>query len=192
MCTMYWHSTANAFVVGANPGDSDTREIVKLTQTNREVPAVGDWTINISGIFSLYSNQARTLAIAPFPDTSITTIKFNETNNAFNPCPGGGATGPAGSTCDDFYEIVAAELDAIQFTLDGVPYEVTFAIDPLTTIFQDGVFWTEEQIEPPGIAMLAIDATITNLVPEPGTVTLLGLGLVGLVAAGYRKGKKEN
>ncbi|RNC73132.1 MAG: PEP-CTERM sorting domain-containing protein [Desulfuromonadales bacterium] len=201
-----------------NGSTSDTKKIATLTQTNRGISTTPTFTVDTPGIFRLYTNVARTLGnqiSPPSPDASITNIRFWETPNApaASPIPpdspNGPGAGPAGGVNDDRYRLTTAGFGPVLFTFEGQLYELFFDLIPgvgaaafdSTALGNDPTgqpwdpppgsrdIWTLEPVGG-GIGTSQVDVYATiRPIPEPGTITLLGLGLFG-IAVGMRKRRK--
>jgi hypothetical protein len=93
----------------------------------------------------------------------------------------GGNRASLGNDPQQSYVISAAQLDNLNNALQGIDW----SLDPSVSLQLHGDAWAY-----PGWELHVRDAgmTVTSNVPEPGTVALLGLGILGMGAL-RRKGK---
>ena len=121
-------------------------------------------------------------------DTNSVGIGFNETLNVGD-CPAGN---PNGSVCDDLFNFNLGTFAPVSFAFGGHTYQVEFQLanfDNSVTNFPncpngDCTVWTAENVT----SSMDVQARIRQ-VPEPATLTLMGLGLLGL---GFAKRRKLN
>lgn len=123
-----------------------------------------------------------------FTDTDSISIGFTETVNTGG-CPLGN---PNGSVCDDLFSFNLGTFAPISFTFGGHAYQVEFGLNNFqksSTNFPacpsgNCTIWTAENVT----SSLDVQARIRQ-VPEPATLALFGLGLLGL---GFAKRRKLN
>lgn len=112
-------------------------------------------------------------------DTDSIGISFTETLNAV-PCAG---PNPNGSICDDFFRFQLGTFAPIGFSLNGHNYQVEFGLGNFVNSATDFptcpggtcTVWTAENV----VSSMDVLARIRE-VPEPATLALMGLGLLGL------------
>ena len=155
---------------GINAGDAAVR-INKLTHTNVIIPRAFNYSIDI--VNTLQVTDENGLAIV-LTDTNAIKIKFTETVNVA-PCV---TPAPVGSICDDFFDFNASGLAPLAFSSGGLNYQLLFGLEKGAGTFIDGnrVYTAEGQK-----SELFVTARIVRVgVPEPMTLALLGLGLLGI------------
>lgn len=134
-------------------------------------------------------------ALDPF--TTTFAINFQETRNDVGTCPP-----TSGSVCDDIFVLTNPGAQSFSFDLDGTTYTVALDIIGLTTLSDEacsragaasgcqGVLTLEDQSN---LITTQFSITAQNApVPEPGTLSIMGLGLVGLALMGIRRNRKKS
>lgn len=132
-------------------------------------------------------------AVVGLNDVDPITIDLRETSNTvpLANCEGGA---PLGSRCDDYFSFTSIGLDPLFFQdLDGNTWKASFRLENFVNSgfgtlagFQDKIF-TREGVE----SSLDVQIFVEQIaeVPEPATLGILGLGLLGI---GLAKRRKQN
>lgn len=157
-------------------------------------------TINASAATLLASILQSTLTFDHDPegnfgsDSNAVSIGFNETFNAVDTgvCPAGA---PNGTVCDDLFTFNLGSFAPISFLFGGHTYEVQFQLGNFNNSSSNYdvnadpscpngtcTIWTGENVT----SSLDVQAQIRQL-PEPATLALFGIGLLGLGFAKRRQ-----
>jgi len=153
--------------------------ISTLTHNNIIIPSATNWgPQDIWGRFKITDSNG--VPTERLDSDEAITISFVETPNAA-PCP---APNPNGSTCDDFFTFTAIGLSDLFFNANnGTNWLAEFRLANLVDAIQIGstIYTAEAQS-----SHLDVQVRVSQ-VPEPTTLTLFGLGLLGLGLARRRQ-----
>ncbi len=170
-------------VTGPSPLASDTwTTISTLTHNNVLIRNATNWgPQDIWGRFKVTDADGGSSIV--LDDTSAVTIALTETPN-IAPC---NVPNPVGTTCDDYFTITGVGLGDLLFTAnDGSQWMASFRFANLVNAIQVGnTIYTGEA----RTSTLDVQVMLTSVssVPEPATLGILGLGLLGLGIASRRK-----
>jgi hypothetical protein len=171
-------SGMNLQTFGGALGTSWTK-ISTLSHSNNVILTAISWlNQDVLGRFIITDNNGASSVV--LDSTDPITLDFTETPNANCVAPN-----PNGSTCDDYYAFTVAGLNSIKFTAnDSTSWFVDFALGN----FVNSMFVSPNRVYTAEGKISSVDVLASvRQIPEPATLFLMGLGLVGFGIAGRRK-----
>ena len=144
----------------------------QLIHDNVIIPRAFNYSIDIVNTIQVTDENGGAIVLT---DTGAINIAFTETPNIGPPCAN---PNPAATICDDFFDFDAGGLAPLAFTAGGLNYLLIFGLEAGDGTIVDGnrVYTAEGQS-----SELFVTARIVSVdVPEPMTLALLGLGLLGI------------
>jgi len=181
---------AGLFGSGSYAGDAEAAPVLSLVwQGSNSVSPGGTATMNVV-LVSDVDLSAATIMVG-IADTSATAPKITAANNT--PAPFGSVqfnitpAAPNGDTVGAFGGLSLSFVPAGSYTLGDITFTAgsatgSFAINPFQRAGVDD--WLDASAI--NVVTPTLVGTTLNVIPEPGTAALLGLGLVGLIAVGRR------
>lgn len=179
--------TTGADLGGGNSDWGAWQSISTLYHQNREITTSADMLLaaQIQSLLTFDHDPAGDF----FTDSNAVSIGFNETFNGLTNgvCP---FSNPNNSICDDLFGFSLSSFAPISFAYGGHTYEVQFQLANFSDSVADYpacpsgncTIWTAENVT----SSLDVQAQIRQ-VPEPGTLALFSLGLLGLGFAKRRQ-----
>lgn len=154
-------------------------KISTLSHYNNVILTAISWlNQDILGRFKITDNNGASAVV--LDSTDPITLDFTETPNTNCVAPN-----PNGSICDDYYAFTVAGLNSIKFTAnDNTSWFVDFALGN----FVNSMFVSPNRVYTAEGKISSVDVLASvRQIPEPATLFLMGLGLVGFGIAGRRK-----
>jgi hypothetical protein len=196
-------SMLNVDTVGDTTVDAEGGPVVisTLTHNNAVIPGGTTWTITARSNFQLL-DPTDTTVLVDLPNSD-EMIAFLETTNDGS-CNDQGLNGVlsnnlVGSNCDDMYDVLLADFagDNQIFGYNGQNYLLTFGLLPgLGTDFEfitgaDGFDYIRVYAGEDGESVFNVTVEVTRVVPVPGSLALMGIGLTGLGFGAARARKRK-